>query len=143
MTFDSVIEDLRRVLTTGVRPVCLGSRDVLLALRVVGSRARALDEALPLAFAVEEVILEAIAALGDGPEGRAASLLFGTSPESRGRPLRVRRQLAADELDLLPSTFRKNYEDVILVDLATELWRLELRQTLSDQAGPEVPPKFP
>ena len=68
----------------------------------------------------------ALDALGDGPHGRAAELLLGAVVDTRGLPLKVRRRLAADQLDIMASTFRQNYEDQLLLDVAAEVYRLEL-----------------
>jgi hypothetical protein len=75
------------------------------------------------AFATEALFASAIANLGTGPYGQAARLLFGIDDESRGLPLKTRRRLAAEELGVYPSTFRKLYEDSLLDDLVFELVR--------------------
>ena len=79
-----------------------------------------------LAFGLEAVLHAALDALGDGPHGRAAELLFGAVVDTVGRPLKVRRRLAAEQLDIMASTFRQNYEDQLLLDVAAEVYRLEL-----------------
>lgn len=101
----------------------LGGCVDLLTLACV--RQRTLDPTDPdsLAYGLEAVLLDALDALGDGPWGRAARLLFGAVPDTRGRPLRERRRLAAYELDLLPSSFRDNYESDLLIDVAAEIAR--------------------
>ncbi len=89
-------------------------------------RAMAGDEASDLyvrAIALEGLLLHALESLDDGPVGHATRLLFGAVPETRGRLLKDRRRLAAEELDVLPSTFRKNYESALVADLAIEVWR--------------------
>jgi hypothetical protein len=45
-------------------------------------------------------------------------------PLTKGRLLKDRRRFAADQLGVLPSTFRRNYEPIILRDLAVEVWRM-------------------
>jgi hypothetical protein len=83
------------------------------------------DNPLDLAFAAEAAFREAIKRLGNGPYGQATRLLFGVDSESVGLPLKTRRRLAAEELDVYPSTFRRLYEDGILGDLTFELLRQE------------------
>jgi hypothetical protein len=90
----------------------------------VKARAHDPTERDSLVYALEAVLLDALHALGDGPYGRAARLLFGAVPDTRGRPLKDRRRLAAEQLDLLPSTFRHNYEAELLVDVAAEIARI-------------------
>jgi hypothetical protein len=113
------------VLRHGVRPARLRQCCELLALRCVRDRAGGSTHPDRLAFALEEVLKAALAALGDGPQGRAAELLLGAVVDSRGRPLKDRRRLAAGVLDVLPSTFRQNYEDQLLEDVAAEVFRIE------------------
>lgn len=64
---------------------------------------------------------DAVASLGDGPMGEATRALFGLTAESRGRLLKDRRRLAADELGLMVSTWRKYYETPALRDVAVAL----------------------
>lgn len=104
------------------------ARPQLLALRCVQRRAAA--SAYPAtddgrALALRDVIADALDALGDGPHGDAARLLFGTATGTRGRALKDRRRLAADALELVPDTFRKNYEPGLVHDVATEIFRAE------------------
>jgi hypothetical protein len=51
--------------------------------------------------------------------------LFGTVADSRGRTLTERRRLAGDALDVVASTFRKNYEPRLVHELAIEILRAE------------------
>lgn len=125
-TIAGIAKGLRRVLRFGVRPARLRDCEDLIALRCVHGRVKGSAERDVLAFGLEAVLVEALAALGDGPYGRAARLLFGVELESKGRLLKDRRRLAAQELDVLPSTFRQNYEDELLLDLAAEVYRIEL-----------------
>ena len=113
------------MLRGGVRPAWLVHCSELLQLRGVdGGAGNGPDDAYQRAIALESLVRVAITQLGDGPYGVAAALLFGTHPHSRGRLLKDRRRLAADELGILPSTFRKNYEDAMLDDVAVEIWKL-------------------
>jgi hypothetical protein len=83
---------------------------------------------------LEQVLHAAIRRLGGGPYGRAAALLFGADPTTRGRLLKDRRRIAADELDVLPSTFRRNYEQRLIDDIAFEVWRIA--RTIAGPASP-------
>ena len=75
------------------------ARDIeLLALDCVRRRARvsglpATDDAYVLAL--RGVLSDALGALGDGPFGQAARLLFGATDGVRGRAVADRRRLAA------------------------------------------------
>lgn len=83
------------------------------------------------ALSLASVILTAVESLGDGPTGRATQALFGLTADTRGRPLKDRRRLAADELGVMSSTFRKYYEDDILWDVAVQLWAISRRSAAS------------
>lgn len=114
----SRLHDLLRV---GVRPAKLVPYLDLLTL-LDDETTTSVD---PYARAVELAgrLTEAVQRLGDGAVGRAAQALFGVTQETRGRLLKDRRRIAADELDLMPSTFRKYYEDDLVLDVAVEMWR--------------------
>lgn len=118
---------LNQVLRSGVRPGQLRHCPVLLSLRCVQDRAHGSTNPELLAFGLEAVLHDALAGLGDGPPGRAAQLLFGADVDTRGRLLKDRRRLAAAELDVQPSTFRQNYEDDLLLDVAAEVLRIEMQ----------------
>jgi hypothetical protein len=57
----------------------------------------------------------------DGPAGAALRLLLGASAQSRSLPLKTRRRLAAEELEVTPPTFRRLYEQGLLEDLLVYL----------------------
>jgi hypothetical protein len=118
---------LRRALRVGVRPAQLRDCDDLLALSCVHEWASHSSDPDLLAFGLEAVLVDALNALGDGPYGRAAKLLLGVATDAKGRPLKVRRELAADELGVMRSTFRQNYEDDLVDDVAAEVYRIEHR----------------
>jgi hypothetical protein len=122
------VEEIQRglieVLRGGVRPAWLVHCHELLSLDQLGDLASDGNDMYARASALEDIIRDAISRLGDGPYGRAAGLLFGTASEARGLLLKVRRRLAAEEFDVLPSTFRKYYEDELLLDIAIEFWRI-------------------
>jgi len=117
---------LQLVLRNGVRPARLRYCRELLDLRCVRARAGGSDEPDRLAFGLEGVLHAAIDALGDGPQGQAAELLFGAAVDTRGLPLKDRRRQAATSLHVAVSTFRQNYEDQMVEDVAAEILRLEL-----------------
>jgi hypothetical protein len=120
-----VREAVKAVLRSGARPSRLADVAPLLCLDCVRSRLAGDATPLNLSFAAEQALKDAAAALGDGPYGHATCLLLGLDAESRGLPLKTRRRLAGEELEVLPSTFRRLYEDQILDDLAVELIRLQ------------------
>jgi hypothetical protein len=126
VSVEMITGGLLPVLRQGVRPARLRQCGELLALRCVRDRSRGSTQPDRLAFGLEEVLKAALDALGDGPQGRAAALLLGAVVDTRGRPLKDRRRLAAEVLDVLPSTFRQNYEDQLLEDVAAEILRIEL-----------------
>ncbi len=126
VTVATVATGLRRVLRHGVRPARLQDHDDLLHLNCVLERAGSSADERALPFALEAVLLEALAGIGDGPWGRAARALFGATPATRGLPLMQRRMHAADELNLSASTFRQNYEGEVVDDLAAEVVRGEV-----------------
>lgn len=138
VTAAAIVKDLRQVLRFGVRPVRLQECARLLALRCVRAGADNASDDQSLAFALEAVLLDALTALGEGPYGEAARLLFGASQETRGRLLKDRRRIAALQLDILPSTFRQNYESDILLDVATEVLRREMHAFRVPADGHEV-----
>lgn len=121
---------LEVVLRGGVRPAWLVHCHELLELTYVrGEAGSQADDPYARAFVLERLLLDALAALGSGPVGNAARLLFGVSPETRGRLLKDRRRLAAGELDLMPSSFRRCHEDSIVDDLSLEVWRTTSRRS--------------
>lgn len=132
----AIAQALRTALRVGVRPGHLAECTQLLTLEQVRARADNPAEPDSLSYALEAVLLDAIDALGDGPWGRAARLLLGTIPDTRGRPLKDRRRLAAEQLDLLPSTFRHNYEHELLIDIAAEIARPATRSERRADARP-------
>jgi hypothetical protein len=120
-----VRDAVEAVLKTGLRPARLVNLPSVLNLQLVLGVARGHDNPLDLAFAAEAIFRQALDSLGDGPYGHAARLLFGADQESRGLPLKTRRRLAAEELEVYPATFRKLYEQPLLNDVIYELLRLE------------------
>ena len=119
---DLIAERLRAVLKVGARPAKLVSCLELLDLLVTSTTQSHAD---PYRRAIELArrLTEAADSLGNGAVGRSAQALFGTTTDTRGRLLKDRRRLAAAELDLMPSTFRRYYEDDLIEDLAVALWR--------------------
>jgi hypothetical protein len=122
-SIEAIAQALRPALRYGASPYGLRQCDELLALECVQQRARDNHDQDAVAYAAEAVLIDALEALGDGPYGRAARLLFGVTPDTRGQPLKDRRRLAAYELDLLPSTFRRRREAQVIYDIAAEIAR--------------------
>lgn len=117
-----IYDNLRQVLRDGIRPAKLTRFDALWELLEKNQANQA--DAYVKALALDQLLRAAVDRLGGGPEGRATRLLFGVDPDSRGRLLKDRRRLAAQEFDVLPSTFRRNYEADIIWDLAVEVFGL-------------------
>lgn len=126
VSVEKITGGLQRVLRSGVRPAQLRHCRELLGLLCVRERASGSDAPDHLAFGLEDVLRAAIDALGDGPHGQAAELLFGAVVDTRGLPLKDRRRQAAGSLHVAVSTFRQNYEDQMVEDVAAEVLRLEL-----------------
>lgn len=120
---EEIYENLRQILQSGIRPAQLSRHESLLRRIPVLGEPRP-DDRYVRALALDVLLRTAIDRLGNGPEGNATRLLFGVDPGSRGRPLKNRRRLAAEEFDILPSTFRRNYETDIVKDLALEVFDL-------------------
>jgi hypothetical protein len=57
------------------------------------------------------------------PAAEALRLLLGASVGSKSLPLKTRRRMAADELAMLPSTFRRLCENNLIEDFVVELHR--------------------
>jgi hypothetical protein len=121
---ETIYDNLKGMLRDGVRAAKLLGCRALLEL-AVGSAA-AENDPYASALALEALLRSALDTLGGGPEGRAARLLLGTASDTRGRMLKDRRRLAAMEMEVLPSTFRRNYERDILWDCAFAVAQLIL-----------------
>jgi hypothetical protein len=123
-TPEELLEDLRKFIRVGVRPSTLPDIPKLLSLAMVGVAAlgtRPVDRALALV----EVLREAVGELGEGPSGESLELLLGLTPRSRGLLLKDRRDLAAEALGIDVETWRRHWERPLLLELATELYRME------------------
>jgi hypothetical protein len=81
-------------------------------------------DAVSNALAVELLLRQAVAALGDGPYNAACLSLFGLNPGTRGLPLYRRRRAAADALGLTADNFRREYEPGLLTEVAWEVARM-------------------
>ena len=117
-------EALDTVLRLGLRPAKLADAPEAFVL------AQALDPsvepstALQNALAMEERLLNLLdEVFGSGQAGMTIRLLLGACPESRSLPLKLRRKLAADELEMQVATFLKNYEADLLEDVIVEILR--------------------
>lgn len=118
---------LRTSLRVGARP-----SGVVAYLDLFPESLSPLDEPYKRAGQIVSAISAAVYTLGHGPYGRAAQALFGLTVETRGRMLKDRRKVAADELDVAVSTFRRYYEAPLIAEVAFTLW-----QTCSTLADPE------
>lgn len=121
-TVEAITRGLQQVLRGGARLAWLIHCDALLEL-VNEEREENGDDRYRRSLVLERWLLDGLSGLGEGRYGVASRLLFGSDPYSRGLLLKDRRRLAAEELNVLPSTFRRTYEHSIVSDLAAELWR--------------------
>src|SRR5262249_55570183 len=118
------------------------SQRLLFDLALVQRQAR--DAAYPdgddgLTMALRDVITDALRALGTGPSGEAARLLFGSVPDSRGRTLPERRRLAGLAFEVVASTFRRSYEPQLVREVAAEILRGEHNPGLQVINNPDPP----
>jgi hypothetical protein len=115
---------LRSVLRYGVRPARLvNCLDLLSELERGEHLASEAADCYADAQRLAQYLAEALNTLGEGPVGAAGRSLFGATAETRGRLLKDRRRIAADHLDVLPSSFRKYHERDIILDVAFALWQ--------------------
>jgi len=121
-----LLKELRDVVRSGASATRLSQSKLptLMGLAIVGVEA-ATNRPLDRAIALETVLREAAEALGDGPTGETVRLLLGLTSRSRGLLLKDRRDLAADHLGIRADTFRKGWEQELLIELADELYKLE------------------
>jgi len=126
---DELTVELRQVVRAGLRPSALKDLPKLFGLAVVGTEAHG-SRPLDRAIALEGVIREAVAILGDGPTGQCVGLLLGMAPRSRGLLLKDRRDLAAEHLGISAEAFRKHWETTLLTELANELYKLEAERRI-------------
>jgi hypothetical protein len=75
------------------------------------------------ALKVEAVIREAANAIGGNP-GHAIAVALSLVPGTFGCTLEHRRRIAGRQLDLAADTFRRVHEEILLFDLAVEIYRL-------------------
>jgi hypothetical protein len=75
------------------------------------------------ALKVEAVIREAANAIGGDP-GHAIAAVLSLVPGTFGSTLEHRRRIAGRQLDLAADTFRRGHEEILLFDLAVEIYRL-------------------
>jgi hypothetical protein len=79
---------------------------------------------------VERLVRQAANGLGGGPLAKAASLMYGFEPGTRGSTPTVLRELAADACDVLPGTFRRQREKHIYELLAEQIRALVAQQSV-------------
>jgi hypothetical protein len=120
--------DLRQALETilriGLRPAKLAEAPDTFVIALALGPDPGWETNLARAIAVEERLLALlIEVFGSGQAGMAIRFLLGACPESRSLPLKTRRRMAAEELELQVATFLKNYEDDLLEDIVVEILR--------------------
>lgn len=122
---NELLKDLKKVVRTGLKISALTNLPAVASLSIVrandGGHVRPIDVAIDM----EAAIIEAVDKLGDGPTGEAAQLLLGMTPRSRGLLVKDRRALAGEVIGIEPETFRKEWENKVLSEIADELYKLE------------------
>jgi len=124
---EALFEDLRKFIRVGARPASLPDIPNLLGLSVVGVAAFG-NSSVDRALALMEVLRDAITGLGEGPAAQSLELLLGVTPRSKGLLLKDRRDLAAEALGVDVETWRRHWEKPLLLELATEIYRMENEQ---------------
>lgn len=94
-----------------------------LNLEALASAARlvTLDEASADHVVIEALLRRATARLGGGQYGDAATALLGLDSGTRGLNSKARREIAAEAFERTYETFRKNYESLVLEQIATQI----------------------
>lgn len=120
-----LVRDLRVVVNRGVRvaPIARDLTRLPVLAQLLGID-RPGETPVDTAIRICDAIAAAIDALGDGPYGRAAANLFGTTAQSRGLALVRRRGFAAEQLDIQPATFVRHWQRRIIDDVAVELYKM-------------------
>jgi hypothetical protein len=118
-------EVLVRLLRLALRAGCRASRLVLTqgGRDLIDQVTKDEDETRSLyerALVAEHLLTSAISTYGS-PTQDVLAVLLGLAPGSHGRPLKDRRRIAADILDVLPDTFRRHYEARLMWDVAFAL----------------------
>jgi hypothetical protein len=132
---EELLAELRIFIRVGVRPAQLPALPKLIGLSIVGTAAHG-TQSVDRALALVEVLREAVTALGEGPSSGALELLLGLTPRSRGLLLKDRRDLAAEILGVDVQTWRRHWERPLLLELATELYRMESNQRIPIRVRP-------
>lgn len=80
-----------------------------------------LDETSSNHVVIETLLRRAAARFGGGQYGDASVALFGLDAGTRGLNSKARREIAAQAFERTYETFRKNYEPLLLEQLATQM----------------------
>jgi len=96
-------------------------RHLKLPALTAAARAVTLDEASVDHAVIEVLLRRAATRLGGGHYGDAAVALLGLDVGTRGHTSKSRREIAALAFERTYETFRKNYEPLVLEQLATQI----------------------
>ncbi len=122
ITPERLMFELKTVVRAGCRPAKLTANVLKLSALTSFLGTTCSEDRWALAIHICRLVQEALEELGSGAYGRAARLLFGVDPKSRGLLLGRRRLEAALELQVEVATFVRHWEPSILQDLAVCLY---------------------
>lgn len=102
-----------------------------------------LDATSSTHVAIETLLRRAAARFGGGQYGDAAVALLGLDIGTRGLNSKARREIAAQAFERTYETFRKNYEPLVLEQLATQILVLCSEQHTRDARAAAERAAFP
>jgi hypothetical protein len=128
--------DLRQIRLYGVpRSRMITLAHLLTAAEALGHR----SADLPVDLAIEALLQQAVARLGESPEAQAAARTFGLYPGLKMSKAADRRRSAARAQGVSVETFRKSYEPALIEQVAAEIVGLLSRRDATEPPGP--PPR--
>jgi hypothetical protein len=137
---DTLISELTTVRDEGLPRL----RHLNLPALTDAARIVTLDETSASYVVIEALLRRAAARFGGGHYGDAAVALLGLDAGTRGLNSKARREVAAEAFERKYETFRKNYEPLLLEQLATQILVLcseqrtrDTRSTLERAESPE------
>jgi hypothetical protein len=126
---DDLTEELDRLRNRGL----IRLRGLDLPALSEAARVTTGDDSLDTPVAIEQLLRSAVARLGGGDHGDAASALLGLERGLRGASPVERREAAADALGMSSETFRTRHQKVVLSSIADQVLALvhehEMRST--------------
>lgn len=120
---DELVEDLAVVVRVGTTVAAIKANTYRLP-GLLCCISRAETNPWEDAIAIHRLIVHAVIRLGNNTYATTAALLFGVSGVTRGLSLGARRRAAARELGIEAATLVRHREDMIVLDVAVELFVL-------------------